>query len=153
MTKDILVSISGLQVSPEMESDTVEVISPGEYYYRNDKHFVVYEEAIDGKTETVKNMVKLSKDCVEVTKKGPARIHMIFEKNKKNISFNMRNCLLLVMSEKKILIYYIYFCEYCLSLFKLSESEIINKLSNDYKYTTCQFSVYIEEVILKLIHM
>ena len=55
MTKDILVSISGLQVSPEMESDTVEVISPGEYYYRNDKHFVVYEEAIDGKTETVKN--------------------------------------------------------------------------------------------------
>ena len=85
MTKDILVSISGLQVSPEMESDTVEVISPGEYYYRNDKHFVVYEEAIDGKTETVKNMVKLSKDCVEVTKKGPARIHMIFEKNKKNI--------------------------------------------------------------------
>ena len=85
MTKDILVSISGLQVSPEMESDTVEVISPGEYYYRNDKHFVVYEEAIDGKTETVKNMVKLSKDCVEVTKKGPARIHMIFEKNKKNM--------------------------------------------------------------------
>ena len=74
-------------------------------------------------------------------------------KNKKNISFNMRNCLLLVMSEKKILIYYIYFCEYCLSLFKLSESEIINKLSNDYKYTTCQFSVYIEEVILKLIRM
>ena len=87
MTKDILVSISGLQVSPEMESDTVEVISPGEYYYRNDKHFVVYEEAIDGKTKTVKNMVKLSKDCVEVTKKGPARIHMIFEKNKKNISY------------------------------------------------------------------
>ena len=87
MTKDILVSISGLQVSPEMESDTVEVISPGEYYYRNDKHFVVYEEAIDGKTETVKNMVKLSKDCVEVTKKGSARIHMIFEKNKKNISY------------------------------------------------------------------
>ena len=44
MTKDILISISGLQVSPENESDTVEVISPGEYYYRNDKHFVVYEE-------------------------------------------------------------------------------------------------------------
>ena len=33
MTKDILVSISGLQVNPEQESDTVEVISAGEYYY------------------------------------------------------------------------------------------------------------------------
>ena len=87
MTKEVLLTIKGLQVSPEDESDTVEMLAPGEYYYRNDKHFVVYEEAIDGKTETVKNMVKLSKDCVEVTKKGPARIHMIFEKNKKNISY------------------------------------------------------------------
>ncbi len=87
MTKDILISISGLQVSPENESDTVEVISPGEYYYRNDKHFVVYEEATDGQTQTVKNMVKISDECVEVTKKGPASIHMIFEKNKKNVTY------------------------------------------------------------------
>ena len=87
MTKDILVSISGLQVNPEQESDTVEVISAGEYYYRNDKHFVMYEEALDGQTQTIKNMLKISPECVEVTKKGPARIHMVFEKNNKNISY------------------------------------------------------------------
>lgn len=87
MTKDILVSISGLQMSPDSESDTVEVIAPGEYYLRNGKHFILYDEAIDGQTETIKNIVKMSPDCVEVTKKGPASIHMIFEKNKKNVTY------------------------------------------------------------------
>jgi histone-lysine N-methyltransferase SETD3 len=73
-------------------------------------------------------------------------------KSKKNISFNYRNCLLLLMSEKSVLSYYIYFCEYCLSLFnKTSELEILTKLSMDYKYNECQFDFYIQEVIMKLI--
>ena len=71
----------------------------------------------------------------------------------KNISFNQRNCLLLIISEKILLIYYIYFCEYCLTLFTLTETEIITKVSNDYKYNNCQFSFYIQEVILKLIQL
>ena len=71
----------------------------------------------------------------------------------KNISFNQRNCLLLIISEKILLIYYIYFCEYCLTLFTLNEREIITKVSNDYKYNNCQFSFYIQEVILKLIQL
>ena len=41
MTKEVLVSISGLQMAPDEQSDSVEVIAPGEYYYRNNKHFVI----------------------------------------------------------------------------------------------------------------
>lgn len=87
MTKEILVSISGLQMSMDSETDTVELIAPGEYYYRNDKHFVLYDEAVDGQIESIKNIVKMSPECVEVTKKGPASIHMVFEKNKKNVTY------------------------------------------------------------------
>ena len=66
---------------------------------------------------------------------------------KKGISFNQRNCILLLMSEKTVLSYYIYFCEYCLSLFNLkNEYEIISNL----KYNDCGFDLYIQEVILKL---
>ena len=73
-------------------------------------------------------------------------------KNEKNISFNLRNCLLLLMSEKTVLSYFIYFCEYCLDLFKLnSRIEILTKLSKDYEYNDCQFEFYIKEVILKLV--
>ena len=58
------------------------------------------------------------------------------------------------MSEKSVLSYYMYFCEYCLSLFnKTTELEILTKLSKDYKYNECQFDFYIQEVIMKLIKM
>ena len=72
-------------------------------------------------------------------------------KNKNNISFNKRNCLLLLMNEKTVLSFYIYFCEYCISLLKLkSQKEVLSKVSNDFKYNECQFEFYIQEVILKL---
>lgn len=68
------------------------------------------------------------------------------------MSFNLRNCLLLLMSEKTVLSYFIYFCEYCLELLKLkSQIEVLSKLSMDYKYNDCQFDFYIQEVVLKLI--
>ena len=71
---------------------------------------------------------------------------------KKNISFNLRNCLLLIMSEKTVLSYFIYFCEYCLDLLKLkTQMDILSKLSTDYKYNDYQFDFYIQEIILKLI--
>ena len=72
-------------------------------------------------------------------------------KNKNNIAFNKRNCLLLLMNEKTVLSYYIYFCEYCISLLKLnSQKEVLSKVSKDFKYNECQFEFYIQEVILKL---
>ena len=74
-------------------------------------------------------------------------------KTKKNISFNLRNCLLLLMSEKTVLSYFIFFCEYCLELLKLkTQIEVLTKLSSDYKYNDCQFDFYIQEIVLKLIN-
>ena len=75
-------------------------------------------------------------------------------KNKKNIiSFNLRNCLLLLMSEKTVLSYFIYFCEYCLELLTFkTQIEVLTKLSTDYKYNDCQFDFYIQEVVFKLIN-
>ena len=74
-------------------------------------------------------------------------------KTKKNISFNLRNCLYLLMSEKTVLSYFIYFCEYCLELLKLkTQMEVLTKLSTDYKYSDCQFDFYIQEIVLKLVN-
>jgi len=75
----------------------------------------------------------------------------IYQKEK-DISFNLRNCLLLLMSEKTVLSFYIYFCEYCLDLFRLnSQIKILSKLAKDYERNDCQFEFYIQEVIFKLI--
>jgi len=87
MTKDVLVKISGLQFAGEEDSDSIEVITSGTYYKKNDKHYVLYEEVMEGTTDVTKNVIKIGEDSMEVTRKGPANVHMVFEKDKKNVSY------------------------------------------------------------------
>jgi len=87
MTKDVLVKISGLQFAGEDDSDSVEVITSGTYYKKNNKHYILYDEVMEGTTEVTKNVIKIGADSMEVTRKGPATVHMVFEKDKKNISY------------------------------------------------------------------
>lgn len=89
MTKDILLSITGLQFTAQDEGDAqaVEVITPGDYYKKNDKHYVIYDEVIEGYEGTTRNLIKVGQDCLDITKKGVTNVHMIFEKNKKNVTY------------------------------------------------------------------
>ena len=47
MTRDVLVRISGLQLI-DGEHDDVEVITSGDYFWKNGKHYILYDEVIDG---------------------------------------------------------------------------------------------------------
>lgn len=87
MTKDVLVKISGLQFAGEEDSDSVEVITSGTYYKKNGKHYVLYEEVMEGTTDITKNVIKIGENSMEVTRKGSASVHMVFEKDKKNVSY------------------------------------------------------------------
>ena len=90
MTKEVLVSIAGLQYEQEGE-EAIELISAGEYYFRNGKHYVIYEELLEeqegGATATVKCTLKLSEKQVEVIKKGPTAVHMIFELDQNHMTY------------------------------------------------------------------
>ncbi len=87
MTKDILVSIRGLQISSgQEENEPVEVITAGDYYKKNNKHYVIYDELVEGFEGVTKNVIKVHEDCVDITKKGIMNVHMVFEKNKKNVT-------------------------------------------------------------------
>ncbi len=85
MTKDVLVKISGLQTMDD-DSDQIEIITAGDYFLKNGKHYVIYEETLDGFDGTVRNTVKISENMIEIRKQGIAMAHMIFEKNKKNLT-------------------------------------------------------------------
>lgn len=88
MTKDILLSISGLQFGPDDDNtDSVEVITPGEYYYKNGKHYIIYEELQEGFSQVTKNLIKLEPHSMNITKKGLTNVNMVFEKNKKNVTY------------------------------------------------------------------
>ena len=86
MTKEVLVTISGLQFSPETESESVELITSGSYYKKNGKHYIIYDEVMEGFEGSTKNIIKLTEDSLDVTKKGVTNVHMVFEENKKNLT-------------------------------------------------------------------
>ena len=84
MTKDVLVKISGLQFGEEIEDDEpVEIITTGNYYKKNGKHYILYDEVQEGFDGVTKNVIKLNDDFMDVTKRGATNVHMMFEKNKK----------------------------------------------------------------------
>lgn len=93
MTKEVLVRISGLQQpEPEeeqlSEDEPLEVVTPASYYLKNGKHYILYEEPVEGMPGVIKNRIKISeKSCVEIIKTGITNSHMIFEPNKKNLTY------------------------------------------------------------------
>ena len=84
MTKEVLVKISGLQFAGEEDSDAVEIITSGNYYKKNGKHYIIYDEVSEGSEEVTKNVIKIWDSGMEVTRKGPASVHMMFEKCKRD---------------------------------------------------------------------
>ena len=75
MTKDVLVSISGLQMAvSEMESnddEPIEVVSAGTYYFKDGKHYIFFEEVAEGLPGVTKTQIRLTgKEALEVMKKS-----------------------------------------------------------------------------------
>lgn len=87
MTKEVIVKISGLQFDAETENEPLEMITTGDYYKRNGKHYIIYDEVMEGFSGTTKNVVKLNDGMLDITKKGITNAHMMFEKNRKNITY------------------------------------------------------------------
>ena len=95
MTKDVLVSIIGVQTEIAKEKDVdlqttepMEVVTPASYYLKNNKHYIIYDEPVEGLSTVIKNKIKITDNkIIEIIKSGVSNSHMIFEKNKKNISY------------------------------------------------------------------
>lgn len=86
MKKNVLVSISGLQYEIDKD-EAVEVISSGEYYLRNGKHYILYEEVLDDVQNVNNCTLKITDKQVDLIKKGASNVHMVFEENQNNLTY------------------------------------------------------------------
>lgn len=88
MTKDVLITISGLQTPETGEEEPLEMITSGSYYYKNGKHYLLFDEVQEGfEGKITSNRIKITDEALDVRKKGISNAHMVFEKDKKNLSY------------------------------------------------------------------
>lgn len=81
MTKDVLIKISGMQF--DVQDDAIELVTRGNYYYKNGKHYVLYEEQPESNGPITKNIVKFNDTHFEMTKKSKEHSYLIFDKDEK----------------------------------------------------------------------
>lgn len=86
MTKDVIIRICGLQAGPETDGEPIEMIVSGEYFYKNNKHYILYEEVAEGESKVTKNRIKISDGHMELNKSGVVNVNMVFEENVKNVT-------------------------------------------------------------------
>lgn len=71
----------------DMDNDTIEVINAGTYYKRNGKHYVKYEELVEGTDEITNTLLKITDNEVELISKGATGSHMVFTRGQKNMNY------------------------------------------------------------------
>ena len=96
MTKNVLVTISGLHYDDSVmmvqeensnEANSIEVTTPATYYLKNGKHYIVYDEVVEGIPGTIKNRIKIDEGkLLDITKSGITNSHMVFETDKINVT-------------------------------------------------------------------
>lgn len=82
MTKEVMVTISGLQMSDDVEQESIELVHVGEYYERNGTHYILFDEVFEGIPQPVKNVIKIKDGSLEVQKKGPVTANLFFEEGR-----------------------------------------------------------------------
>lgn len=92
MTQDVLLTISGLHnmgnsdITAE-ENEALEVITPAKYYMKNGKHYILYDEVVEGVPGNIKNKVKIADGKIlEIIKTGITNSHMVFEAGKSHLT-------------------------------------------------------------------
>ena len=81
MTKEVMVTIAGLQTGSEEDADqeVLEMVHAGEYYKRNGTHYILFDEMMEGMAEPVRNIIKVKDGGMELRKKGSVASYMVFE--------------------------------------------------------------------------
>ena len=85
MTKDVLVSIKGMQFDGE-SGDAIETMNFAQYYLKNDGHYIIYDEVTEGESGVIKNILKFKGKTFELTKRGLVNVHMVFTEGQKSMT-------------------------------------------------------------------
>ncbi|WIF96011.1 DUF1934 domain-containing protein [Caminicella sporogenes] len=84
--KNIILKIEGKQRPSGGEEDTIEFITEGRYYNKNNAKYIVYEESDISGMEGCITTLKIIDDKIIMKRFGKASSELIFEKGKRYVS-------------------------------------------------------------------
>ena len=90
MNREVELVLSGLHdAEGASDKDAVETAQAAQYFKRNDSHYLLYEEDMEGFDGICKSRIKFRDNLLELTRQGAVEMHMIFEENKRHVvSYN-----------------------------------------------------------------
>jgi len=77
VTKNVIISLTGLQYAMEEEEAPIEVINFGQYYKKGEKHYLLYEET-DESGRATKCRIKVSEKELELQKRDRLNTRLLF---------------------------------------------------------------------------
>lgn len=76
-----MISVTGVHSAADAENDNVATVAQGEYFKKENKHYVIYQENVDDTGGICRSRIKFTEERVEMLKKGIVDTNMIFEEN------------------------------------------------------------------------
>lgn len=86
MTKEIILTISGIHTNDGETGEPIEIMTPAQYFLKNGKHYILFDEIMEGVEGEIKSTLKFTEDRVELLRSGAATARMIFEENQEHRS-------------------------------------------------------------------
>ena len=89
MNKDVIISVKGIQTSPNDEkANHIELVTEGKYYKKDKNYCVTYEESeVTGMEGTTTTVEMCDDGIVTLTRFGKVNTQFIFKKGKKHTSY------------------------------------------------------------------
>ncbi len=78
MTKDVLIKLRGLQQTTQGDPQEIEMVVPGEYFFEDGTHTLIYDEMMEEFSGNVHNVTRFSDRMLDVTRTGVVQTRMIF---------------------------------------------------------------------------
>ena len=82
----VIVKVRGEQTDMEGEKSRIEMVAEGRHYYRDGKHYVLYEDNVMDSTGRISTVLKIAPDSVVLLRSGAVHQEQRFETRTHSVS-------------------------------------------------------------------
>lgn len=87
MDKDVIINLKGSQSAENGASKTLELITEGRYYKKDDAYYITYDESEVTGMEGTTTTVKVEDGIVTFMREGAVNSQFVFQKGYKHVSY------------------------------------------------------------------